>query len=194
MIPLYVETDRLELRVLDVSAADMITAFYIENRQDFERFDPPHSEDFYTSETQRGLLEAERTLLTEGRGIRFYIFLKEAPDACIGSVSFAYLSSEDSRTPSIGYKLAKKHRHAGYAHEAASALIPLVFENYGISRLEADILPENLASVRLATRLGFVRDEIPVLLKTCNSKGEVAHTRYFLEKTERGAFAQTRHL
>jgi [ribosomal protein S5]-alanine N-acetyltransferase len=58
----------------------------------------------------------------------------------------------------IGYCLAPKYRGKGYMSEAVGALIDHGFEKLGLNRIEADIHPQNAASIQLAERLGFRRE------------------------------------
>jgi len=61
------------------------------------------------------------------------------------------------RLPEIGYILDPDHWGQGLAHEATSAAIGHVFATRDLDELTADVDPENLASIRLLERLGFVR-------------------------------------
>jgi [ribosomal protein S5]-alanine N-acetyltransferase len=63
-----------------------------------------------------------------------------------------------SRRAEIGYCLARKHWGQGYMVEAADALLEHGFKQAGLNRIEADIDPRNLPSIRLVERLGFKRE------------------------------------
>ncbi len=55
----------------------------------------------------------------------------------------------------IGWYLASAYWGRGYATEAAGAVAAFAFEALGCHRVEAEIVPENAASKRVAERLGF---------------------------------------
>ncbi|MEM7247396.1 MAG: GNAT family N-acetyltransferase [Acidobacteriota bacterium] len=59
----------------------------------------------------------------------------------------------------IVYVLARRFQGRGLGLEAARAVAELAFEERGLERLVALIEPENMASVRLALRLGLRRDK-----------------------------------
>lgn len=61
------------------------------------------------------------------------------------------------RLPEIGYILHPDHWGQGLAREATSAAIAHVFATRETGELAADVDPENIASIRLLERLGFVR-------------------------------------
>ncbi len=58
----------------------------------------------------------------------------------------------------IGYSLLPEHWRQGYLAEALPALIDHAFGAMQLSRLEADIDPDNTASARVLERLGFRRE------------------------------------
>jgi [ribosomal protein S5]-alanine N-acetyltransferase len=74
-------------------------------------------------------------------------------DRALGNVNLAGLA-EGSREAAIGYWLVPEARGRGLVTEAASLLIDWAFANLGLERIEFAILPENVASQRVAERLG----------------------------------------
>jgi [ribosomal protein S5]-alanine N-acetyltransferase len=60
----------------------------------------------------------------------------------------------------ISYLMAPAVWGRGYAREAAHAVIAFAFDAKGIERIEADIDQRNVASCRLAERLGFRREGV----------------------------------
>ena len=55
----------------------------------------------------------------------------------------------------VGYRLARTHWRQGYATEAASAVRDHALNTLGLSRLISMIDPQNVASVRVAEKLGM---------------------------------------
>ena len=60
------------------------------------------------------------------------------------------------RFPEIGFILDPGYWGRGFAGEALRAVIDRAFAVHGLDRIEADVDPRNLASLRLLERLGFV--------------------------------------
>lgn len=149
------ETDRLILQVGNEGMADMVAKYLTKNRHDFAKWDMEFSDSFYTAEFQKNALQAEVQLFLRREGVRFYIFPRDNPDVIIGNVSFAYLMADCGHRCSIGYKLDVDMRNRGIAYEATSFLLPRVIAEYGLKRIEADILPENRPSLALIRKLGF---------------------------------------
>lgn len=61
------------------------------------------------------------------------------------------------KPPEVGYILHPDHWGQGLAREAVGAAIEHVFATTEIHDLNADVDPENVASIRLLEGLGFVR-------------------------------------
>ncbi|KIN76458.1 RimJ/RimL family protein N-acetyltransferase [Sulfitobacter mediterraneus] len=58
--------------------------------------------------------------------------------------------------PEIGYVLHPDYWRRGIATEAVQAVIAHGFETLGLARITADVDPENLASLAMLKKLGFV--------------------------------------
>lgn len=65
---------------------------------------------------------------------------------------------EDPAEILIGYAFSPRHQGNGYATEAVRCLLDWVFER-GAARVYANTHADNVASIRVLERLGFVQDE-----------------------------------
>lgn len=72
----------------------------------------------------------------------------------IGEVVLKCASVENGEAE-LGYALHRAHQGTGLAFEATSALVKLAIEEFGVTRLVAELDARNAASVRLLERLGF---------------------------------------
>ena len=83
----------------------------------------------------------------------------------------------------IGYTFNQNYWHKGYATEAVSALIQLVFTQTKLSLVLAEVDQENTATVSLLKRLGFKFLTRKENIK--NARGRlIAEDTYLLEKSE----------
>jgi ribosomal-protein-alanine N-acetyltransferase len=78
-------------------------------------------------------------------------------DRALGNVNLARL---DGGEAAIGYWLVPEARGRGLATAAASLLVDWGLREHGLERIEFAILPENLASQRVAERLGATPEGI----------------------------------
>lgn len=149
------ETNRLILKTLSSDSAPMVLAFYQENKNAFEPWEPLRSNTFYTLAYHSASLTAEHAQMQEGKLLRFWVFLKDYPGEIIGSLCFQRIAREPYYSCSLGYKLAVKHQHKGFAFESIQSAIELIFKDYQLHRIEAHTMPENIASGQLLERLSF---------------------------------------
>lgn len=101
-------------------------------------------------------VERAKTFFPERVGLRWSIS-RPADDRMLGHVSLFNFSEQSGRAD-IGYGLARRHWGQGFMHEALIAVVDHAFGPMDLRRLEADIDPRNLASLRALERLGFARE------------------------------------
>lgn len=58
----------------------------------------------------------------------------------------------------IGYELNPKYWNQGYATEAAHAIVDFGFQHFGVHRIWADLVADNLASAHVLEKLGMRRE------------------------------------
>jgi len=103
------------------------------------------------------------------RCIRWGIARKEDRDV-IGSCGYYGFHTWHMRA-SIGYELARPFWRQGIMTEALEAIIDLGFEEMGLNRIEAVIMPENTASIKLLEKLGFRHEGLLKEYENWGSKG-----------------------
>ncbi len=74
----------------------------------------------------------------------------------VGEAGFHGPPDSDGRVE-IGYMVVSEHRRRGYAEEAARALLAWATAEHGITRFRADVSPQNIPSLSLIRKLGFVQ-------------------------------------
>jgi ribosomal-protein-alanine N-acetyltransferase len=174
------ETERLFLRVLGSEDADRILDFYVKGKDTFMMWEAKNPASFYTLSYQKRLLKAEMKQFITGVGARYYVFLKEDPAEIIGTVSLQGINIAEEGYCRMGYRLLREFQGQGYMSEAVRRMLRVAVENYELRKIEADIMPENEASVRFAKKMGFKRSEGIVKSYNINGKQE-EHDCYILE-------------
>lgn len=74
--------------------------------------------------------------------------VRKSNNQVIGAVLLFKFDEENSRLE-IGYVLGRAHWKQGYAKEAIGALLPCLVHRSRIRRVEAEVNPENVASIAL---------------------------------------------
>jgi ribosomal-protein-alanine N-acetyltransferase len=147
-----IETERLRLRHLEESDTDSL----------FEIFSDEEAMRFWSWTPFKERAQAEKLLaeihdhFRQKSLFQWGIALRSS-DLVIGTTTlFRY--DEQSRRAELGYILNRRYWGKGYIGEALSALFDFAFGKLNLNRLEADIEPRNLASVKTVERLGFQKE------------------------------------
>lgn len=101
---------------------------------------------------------------------------RNTDNALIGTTTLFNLDF-NSRRAEIGYGLGRAHWGHGYMHEALTALLNYAFDVLEFRRLEADVDPRNVASIRTVERLGFQREGY--LRERWQVNGEIQDTLFY---------------
>lgn len=156
---LQYETKRLILKVLGPDYASDVLRFYQNDKELFEKYEVDRTPNFYTESHQRNILQLEYGLTLKMSQVRFYVFLKEAPDTIIGTVCLYDISRLYSKAD-LGYKFASQYHHKGYASEAVEKILDIAFTELNLHRLCARVQEINTPSIRLLLGLGFEKEGV----------------------------------
>ena len=66
----------------------------------------------------------------------------------------------DARSANLGYWIGEAHRGRGLATQAAAWAAAFGFRELGLARIEIRVLPQNGASLRVAEKLGAMREAV----------------------------------
>ena len=152
------ETPRLIMRVLTKEYAPQVLEFYRNNASVFEQYEPIVGEDFYTLRHHEQLLQHEYNQIIKLQMLRFWLFEKDNPEKIIGTICFQNITPNIFASASVGYKMDAFYRRRGYCYEALVSGLKLVYQEIGIRRFEALVLPENIPSISLLEKIGFSRE------------------------------------
>jgi RimJ/RimL family protein N-acetyltransferase len=147
-----INTSRLSLR--SISAEDVNDFYAIYSNPEVMRYwsTPPlpnrEAATNLIAEIHEGF--KRRELLKWGIALR-------PDDSLIGSVTLFHPDFTHRRVE-IGYALGRAHWKRGYMQETLKAVLTYAFEELDFHRIEADVDPRNVASIRTLERLGFQRE------------------------------------
>ena len=145
-------TRRLELRPLQPEDAEQLYRMYSD--PEFMRY---WSSQPWSSISQAvELIERDARELAMGEHLRLGIFLIQR-GPLVGTCSLFHFNRQ-CRRAEIGYGIASPHWRRGYMYEAVGEVIAFAFAEMCLNRLEADVDPRNVGSVRSLEKLGFTRE------------------------------------
>jgi RimJ/RimL family protein N-acetyltransferase len=148
--PFALETDRLRLMPLQTARAAELAEVYADRK--VARY---IGADGLSAEGTRDQITLFEQVWRE-RGYGQSAVIEKASGRMIGRAGLHYWPVWDE--VELGYVIARAWQGKGLAREAAQAWVEWAFEHLPQDHLIAVINPENVASIALAERLGFVFD------------------------------------
>ena len=146
------ETERLMLR--EMTLADAVAFFQIRgNEKAMKYLDRPLAT---TVLDAIALIEKRVAMEISQTGLGWAITLKTTGEM-IGDMGFYRLDRENYKSE-IGYIFNPDFWLKGYGTEALKAVLKFGFEILKLNKIEADINPENLASIQLVLKSGFKKE------------------------------------
>ena len=93
------------------------------------------------------------------RAYSFLIF-KTEDKTLLGGINIGNVRRGVSQSASLGYWIGEKYSRNGYMKEALKLLIPSLFVDLRLNRIEAATLEENIASKNLLKKIGFKKEGV----------------------------------
>ena len=93
------------------------------------------------------------------RAYSFLIF-KTDDKKLLGGINIGNVRRGVSQSASLGYWIGEKYSRNGYMKEALQLLIPSLFIDLRLNRIEAATLEENVASKNLLKKIGFKKEGV----------------------------------
>ncbi|WP_284642848.1 GNAT family N-acetyltransferase [Paenibacillus silviterrae] len=150
-------TERLALRTAGEADAPQIISFLHRNRGFLEPWEPKRSPEYYTEALQRRELRLEQEKMESGLMWRVWVYLREdaGRQQVIGSVALNNIVRGAFLSCHLGYRMDQDYLNKGYMTEAIREAVRYAFEELGLHRIEANVMPRNAPSLRVLEKLGF---------------------------------------
>jgi ribosomal-protein-alanine N-acetyltransferase len=148
-----IKTERLILTLPNERFAPQMVAFVTENREHLSRWEPQHSESYFTEKFWREQLISSREEFLDGVSLKLVLF---ANGQIIGGCNFTNIVRKAFQACYLGYSIDYRFEGKGLMYESARAAIDYVFNEMKLHRIMANYIPTNERSGKLLQRLGFV--------------------------------------
>jgi ribosomal-protein-alanine N-acetyltransferase len=145
-----IETERLVLRRFTPEDAEENYRIYTDPLNMRFMGGPPDS-----VESERHQIRRHISHYYERHGFGLWAAVLKENGRLVGRCGFLRHEVEGAREVEVSYLIDRHYRGRGLATEAAREAVRLGFEMYGFPRIVAMINPENVASVRVAEKLGM---------------------------------------
>lgn len=120
-------------------------------------WEPTWAQDDLTRTAYRRRLRRYMREIREGNAYPFFIF-REQDEALVGGCTLSGVQRGVQQSCTLGYWAGEKYAGQGYVTAAVRALIPYVFEELKLHRLQAACLPENERSRAVLRKCGFTEE------------------------------------
>jgi [ribosomal protein S5]-alanine N-acetyltransferase len=87
-----------------------------------------------------------------------FLICRAADGRVMGSIALSQIFYGGFRSAYLGYQIGEEFSRQGYMTEAIQLILRFAFVNLKLHRLEANIQPENVASIALVKRAGFLKE------------------------------------
>lgn len=154
------ENQYIQLVPADISLVEQVVDYYKRNRDFLEAFEPVRSEEFFSLEYQQAVLKKEMAEYEARTAFCFYILSVEQPGKIIGIIGLNNVVWGAFCSAFLGYKLDKDFVNKGYMSTAVKLLTQYAFEELGLHRIEANVMPKNKASLRVLEKNHFANEGI----------------------------------
>lgn len=154
------ETERLILKVLDETNSDKVLDYCLRNKEFFKEFEPEREREFYTHDFQAKQLRDELEYIRSKEMLKLWIFKKDSLSRVIGQVTFYNIVPYAFLACHLGYKLDVEELNHGFVTEAVTKGIEIMFTEYRMHRIEAHVMPNNKASLRVLEKIGFIDEGV----------------------------------
>ena len=110
--------------------------------------------------TRGGFRRRLRRYAEDAAADRAYPFLvfRESDDVLVGGVTLANVRRGIVQAGTVGYWVGRPYAHQGVMTAALRVLLPTLFGELNLHRIEAACIPTNTPSVRVLEKCGFTRE------------------------------------
>lgn len=129
-------------------------------------------------------LKANKKNITQG----CFVFLNDTKEL-VGVININNIMLGGVSSASLGYYNSEKFAGTGLMSEGMKLVIEYAFKNLGLNRIEANIQPENMPSIKMIKKLGFRKEGFsPKYLKIGDEFKD--HERWAILKEDFKALSQ----
>jgi ribosomal-protein-alanine N-acetyltransferase len=153
-------TERLVLRLArpaDVPAIRYSARKNLEHLRPWTARPPPGEDPTSLTAVSKEVLRT-RKAWKRGEGHAFWMFDPDSDERVLGRVQLSSILRGAFQNAYLGYWCDGDHQGRGLTTEAVRAVVGCAFELLELHRVQAAVMPRNVASLRVLAKLGFRRE------------------------------------
>jgi ribosomal-protein-alanine N-acetyltransferase len=144
----------LELRLPEPEDVQAFLELVVRNRDHFRPYEPRRPPAYFTLSGQRDQIAAAQRQARLGERFEFGIW-ENGSGELVGRISLGGISRGALQNAYLGYGVDIDHGGRGIATKAVKLAVGVAFEELGLHRVQAAVVPENVASARVLEKAGF---------------------------------------
>jgi len=145
------------LRTAVPDDAEMISNYFIENRDFLKPWEPAREEAFFSKTGWSQRLIKLNELHKMGLGY-YCLLIDDESQKMLGTISFSNLSRFPFYACNVGYSLAESAQGHGYMRVGLKMAVSYMFEHQNMHRLMAGYMPRNKRSEAVLQHIGFEKE------------------------------------
>ncbi len=153
-------TERLQAYVVHENLASAYLAYEKRNRKAFAPYSVPQVDSYYTLASFKDVCDRQQMLYQQAKMLPLLFFAKGQSNHIVATVSLNQMVWGIFRSAKIGYSVEPELQGQGFGTEAVGSTIAYAFNTFGMHRIEAHIQEQNIPSLALAAKLGFLSEGI----------------------------------
>ncbi|PTL59251.1 hypothetical protein C7Y72_06090 [Paraconexibacter algicola] len=170
---LRLDGERTAIRPFAARDLDDLLALRQANRAFLEPYESTRDARFFTAEGQSRELRLDREAWTTGQGYGFAILDTTGEvDRLIGRIAVANVVLGSWRNATIGYWVDEASGSRGHATEAVQLALRFCFEELGLHRVQAAVMPHNERSLRVVGKCGLRQEGVALGYLEINGRWE----------------------
>jgi ribosomal-protein-alanine N-acetyltransferase len=153
--------DELTLRQPRYSDFERWREVRLASRAFLAPFEPAWADNELTANGYRARIRRYAKEAAEQSGYTFFLMLEQDGTNeldLVGGVTISNIRRRAAQSASLGYWMAADHAGKGLMTRAVGLILPFVFGELRLHRLEAACLPHNSASIRVLEKNGFRKE------------------------------------
>jgi len=156
-LPARLPGSRVYLRPPDIGDWAAWAELRAASRDFLTPWEPAWAADELTRASYRRRLRRLQRDARDDLAYAFFLFRRD-DDALIGGLTLGNVRRGVTQSASVGYWIGRPYARRGLMSEGVNAVLPFVFEQLRLHRLEAACLPTNIASQGVLKRSGFQQE------------------------------------
>jgi ribosomal-protein-alanine N-acetyltransferase len=156
--PLVLESQRLYLVASHSAIAEECSNYLIRNMTFFAAWTPTVKRSAISLANCILRMDIEREAFYAKKSLKLWTLDKTDTGKIIGDLEFSHIIYGGFKSCFLGYKQDEKRQGEGLMTEAIKTAVDYIFTNWNLHRIEANIMPRNIASQRVIEKCGFEKE------------------------------------